>query len=99
MADEYRHALDTASREYQQLAQQRAELDRRMAQLAQTIGSLNRLCGHTPTVGVGLTDACRMVLNGAGHPLTAVEVRQQLEASRDYVFTAADIPQDLFRSN
>jgi hypothetical protein len=80
MSEEYRHALDAASREYQQLAQQRAELDRRMAQLAQTIGSLNRLCGYTPTVGVGLTDACRMVLNAAGHPLTAVEVRQQLEA-------------------
>ena len=26
-------------------------------------------------------------------------LRQQLEASRDYVFAAADIPQDLFRSN
>ena len=26
-------------------------------------------------------------------------LRQQLEASRDYVFTAADIPQDLFRNN
>jgi hypothetical protein len=78
--DQYRLALETASREYQQLAHQRADLDRRMAQLAQTIGSLNRLCGFTPTVGVGLTDACRMVLNAAGHPLTAVEVRQQLEA-------------------
>jgi hypothetical protein len=80
MTDEYRQALEAASREYHQLAQQRGELDRRMAQLAQTIGSLNRLCGFTPTVGVGLTDACRMVLNAAGHPLTAVEVRQQLEA-------------------
>ena len=26
-------------------------------------------------------------------------LRQQLEASRDYVFAAAGIPQDLFRSN
>jgi hypothetical protein len=78
--DEYRIALEAAGREYQQLAQQRADLDRRMAQLAQTIGSLNRLCGYTPTIGVGLTDACRMVLNAAGHPLTAIEVRQQLEA-------------------
>ncbi len=26
-------------------------------------------------------------------------LRQQLEASRDYVFSAANIPQDLFRSN
>jgi hypothetical protein len=78
--DEYRAALEAASREYEQLAQQRADLDRRIAQLAQTIGSLNRLCGFTPNIGVGLTDACRMVLNAAGHPLMAVEVRQQLEA-------------------
>lgn len=79
-ADEYRSALEAASREYQQLLQQRGDLDRRMAQLAQTIGSLNRLCGFVPNIGVGLTDACRMVLNAAGHPLTAIEVRQQLEA-------------------
>jgi hypothetical protein len=26
-------------------------------------------------------------------------LRRQLEASRDYIFTAAGIPQDLFRSN
>jgi hypothetical protein len=26
-------------------------------------------------------------------------LRQQLEASRDYLFAAAGIPQDLFRSN
>ena len=26
-------------------------------------------------------------------------LRQELEASRDYVFAAANIPQDLFRSN
>ena len=80
MTDEYKRALETASREYQQLAEQRADIDRRMAQLSQTIGSLYRLLGFVPTVGVGLTDACRMVLNAAGHPLTAIEVRQQLEA-------------------
>ena len=78
--DEYRLALQAASKEYEKLAQQRADLDRRMAQLAQTIGSLNRLCGFTPNVSFGLTDACRMVLNAAGHPLTAIEVRQSLEA-------------------
>jgi hypothetical protein len=26
-------------------------------------------------------------------------LRSQLEASRDYIFSAANIPQDLFRSN
>src|SRR6266496_1903493 len=80
MTDEYRRALEAASREYQKLSEQRADLDQRIAQLAQTIGSLNKLCGFVPNVGVGLTDACRMVLHAAGHPLTAIEVRQQLEA-------------------
>src|SRR5262245_40063609 len=76
--DEYKLALEAASREYEQLAQQRADIDRRLAQLAQTIGSLTRLCGYTPTTAVGLTDGCRMVLRAAGRPLTALEVRDML---------------------
>ena len=76
--EEYRSALEAASREYEQLAAQRAELDGRLAQLAQTIGSLTRLCGYTPTVSWGLTDGCRMILRAAGRPLTAVDVRDML---------------------
>ena len=78
--DQYRLALDAAVREYEQLAQQRKEIDQRLAQLAQTIGTLNRLCGFTPTVFWGLTDACRVVLRGAGHAMTPVDVRDRLEA-------------------
>ena len=77
---EYRRALDAAIRDYESLTRQRAELDARVARLAQSIGSLSRLCGIAPTVPWGLTDACRMVLKAAGHPLTAMEVRGQLEA-------------------
>ena len=77
---DYRAALDAAVREYEALTKQRAGLVGRIAQLAQTIGSLTRLCGFVPTVPWGLTDACRMVLKGAGHPLTAIEVRGQLNA-------------------
>jgi hypothetical protein len=77
---DYRVALDAATREYEQLAQQRKEIDGRLAQLAQTIGTLNRLCGFVPTVFWGLTDACRTVLKGAGHPMTPLEVRDRLEA-------------------
>jgi hypothetical protein len=77
---DYRKALDAAVREYESLTKQRAELDARIAQLAQTVGSLTRLCGFEPTVPWGLTDACRTVLKAAGHPLTALEVRAQLEA-------------------
>ena len=77
---DYRQALDAAVKEYEQLGEQRRAIDTRLAQLAQTIGTLNRLCGFTPTVFWGLTDACRVVLRGAGHPMTPVEVRDRLEA-------------------
>lgn len=78
--DEYRRALDAAVREYENLGRQRAEIDQRLAQLTQTIGTLMRLCNLTPTVQLGLTDAVRLVLKGAGHPLAATEVRDQLQA-------------------
>jgi hypothetical protein len=79
-AEDYKRALNVACREYETLLQQRAALEARIAQLAQTIGSLTRLCGYVPTVPWGLTEACRMVLKAAGHPLTAVEIRDQLDA-------------------
>ena len=78
---EYRRALDAATREYEDLARQRAEIDTRLAQLTQTMAGLMRLCGYTPTVPLGLTDACRLVLRAAGHPLTVAEVRAMLDAT------------------
>ena len=74
----YRAALDAAIREYESLGEQRQVIDKRLAQLAQTIGTLSRLLGHTPTVPLGLTDACRLVMR-SGVPLTPVEVRDRLE--------------------
>jgi hypothetical protein len=79
--DSYRRALEEALREYEQLAKQRAEIDQRLSHLIQTIGTLSRLCNLVPTVALGLTDACRMVLKTAGHPLTPAEIRLQLEAT------------------
>jgi hypothetical protein len=78
--EDYRKALDAACREYEALSKQRADLDARLTQLAQSIGNLTKLCGYTPTVPWGLTDAVRVILKNAGHPLTALEVRGQLEA-------------------
>jgi hypothetical protein len=78
-AGNYRAALDAAIKEYEALGEQRRALDDRMAQLGQTIGTLTRLLGLTPTVPLGLTDACRMVLR-SGHPMTPVEVRDRLLA-------------------
>jgi hypothetical protein len=76
--ENYRGALDAAVREYETLGAQRQEIDRRLAHLAQTIGTLSRLLGLTPTVPLGLTDACRLVLR-SGLPLTPVEVRDRLD--------------------
>jgi hypothetical protein len=75
---DYRRALEAATREYELLGAKRRDIDQRLAQLAQSIGTLTRLLGLTPTVPMGLTDAIRMVVRGAGLPLTPVEVRDRL---------------------
>jgi hypothetical protein len=74
---DYRTALGGAIAEYEDLGAKRRDIDNRLAQLAQTIGTLSRLVGLTPTVPLGLTDACRLVLRG-GLPMTPVEIRDRL---------------------
>jgi hypothetical protein len=74
---DYRAALDAAIKEYEDLGAERRAIDGRLAQLAQTIGTLTRLLGLTPTVPLGLTDACRLVLR-TGLPMTPLEVRDRL---------------------
>jgi hypothetical protein len=76
--DEYLRALEAASREYEQLAAERHRLDTRLSELAQTVGTLCRLCGLVPTVPWGLTDACRTVVRTAPAPMTAADVRDRL---------------------
>ena len=77
---DYRRALEAATHEYEALGAQRQEIDRRLAELAQTIGTLSRLLGLTPTVPLGLTDAIRLVVRGAGVPMSPIEVRDRLQA-------------------
>ena len=77
-ATDYRAALAAAINEYEALGEQRRDIDKRLAQLAQTIGTLSRLIGLTPTVPIGLTDAIRLVVRGAGVPMTPIEVRDRL---------------------
>jgi hypothetical protein len=76
-AEDYRAALASAVKEYESLGEQRRTIDDRLAQLAQTISTLTRLLGLVPSVPLGLTNACRMVLR-AGLPMTPVEVRDRL---------------------
>jgi hypothetical protein len=71
MSDDYRAALAAAIEEYESLGSKRRDIDDRLGQLAQTIGTLSRL--------LGITDACRLVLRG-GLPMTPVEVRDRLMA-------------------
>ena len=78
-SEDYRAALAAAIKEYEDLGRQRRDIDDRLAQLGQTIGTLTRLLGLTPTVPIGLTDACRMIMRG-GLPMTPVEVRDRLLA-------------------
>lgn len=89
--DTYRTALDAAIAEYEALGAQRRDIDRRLSHLAQTIGTLTRLMGLVPTVPMGLTDACRLVLR-AGLPMTPVEVRDRLrEIGVDLSIYASDL--------
>jgi hypothetical protein len=75
--NDYRTALDAAIKEYEALGEQRRAIDKRLADLGQTIGTLSRLLGHVPTVPLGLTDAVRFVTR-AGVPLTPTDVRDRL---------------------
>jgi len=76
--EDYRRALDAAAREYEALGDRRREIDQRLAELAQSMATLSRLLGLTPTVPLGLTDAVRLVVRGAGLPMTPIEVRDRL---------------------
>jgi len=78
--EDYRRALEAAMRESEDLGAKRREIDQRLAELAQTIGTLSKLLGLTPTVPMGLTDAIRLVVRGAGVPMTPVDVRDRLQA-------------------
>jgi hypothetical protein len=75
---DYRAALAAAIKEYEDLGLQRRQIDDRLAQLAQTIGTLNKLLGYESTVPLGLTDAIRLVMRG-GVPMTPIEVRDRLK--------------------
>lgn len=80
MSSEYRAALDAALREYERLWAERDKTNARLDELKASITTLARLCGLVPTVPLGLTDACRLVLRGARAPMTAIEIREHLNS-------------------
>jgi hypothetical protein len=74
---DYRAALEAAAKEYETLGEERRKIDERLTQLAQTIGTLSRLLGLTPTAPLSITDAVRLAMR-AGVPMTPTEVRDRL---------------------
>ena len=76
-SEDYRSALASAIKEYETLGDERREIDSRLAQLAQTIGTLSRLLGLTPSVPLSITDAVRLAMR-AGVPMTPLDVRERL---------------------
>src|SRR5437773_5278373 len=74
----YRRARVRACREYARLTGARVALEERIDQLLEAIGTLTKLCGLTPSVPWGITDACRTVLRNAARPMTPVDVRNRL---------------------
>jgi hypothetical protein len=78
-SEDYRTALASAIAEYEALGEQRRDIDNRLAQLAQTIGTLSTLLGLTPTVPMSITDAIRLAIR-TGVPMTPLEVRERLRS-------------------
>jgi hypothetical protein len=76
--DDYVKAFEAATREMESLLQQRADLDHRILHVRQTLVSLSRLCGFTPTVSWGMTDGVRFILRRAQRPMSAIDVRDEL---------------------
>jgi len=76
--DDYVKAFEAATREMESLMQQRADLDQRILHVRQTLVSLSRLCGFTPTVSWGMTDGVRFILRRAQRPMSAIDVRDEL---------------------
>jgi len=75
--EDYRSALAAAIREYEALGEERRTIDERLSQLAQTIGTLSRLLGLTPTAPMRITDAVRLAMR-SGVPMTPLDVRERL---------------------
>jgi hypothetical protein len=89
-----KRALDEAQKELRELAVKRAEIDRRIAGLGQIIQGLKTL-GETPETDAeaiasplsglessqGFTDAVRHIIRNSSVPLSAMEIRDELEGA------------------
>jgi hypothetical protein len=88
-----KRTLDETQKELRDLLAQRAEIDRRIVGLGQVIKGLKTL-GETPEIedetitsplaglesGQGFTNAIRHIIRNSPNPITAMEIRDELEA-------------------
>lgn len=80
----YGAALNAAQRELAELMLERAEIDKRIARLKETITSLTYLSTDASILekfevrNMGLTEAVQYVLQTAEKPMTPVEIRDEL---------------------
>jgi len=89
MALDYRALYETTKAELEKLEVEKNELqlaiaerDKQIGALIQTMNAIAPLIGETlsETSAGGMTDSIRKLMAEAGHPLTAAEIRDRLEA-------------------
>lgn len=82
--DAYTQALNAAREELYALVEQQVQNAEHIGRLRQTITQLERLTGQAPTIlrpDMGISQACREILEAVGEPLTPVELKQELQYS------------------
>lgn len=80
---DYRDALKKAREDLAVAARERAALDKRIARLSQTVNALAALVepgAKHPIAAAKFTDMVRTVLQAASEPLTAPEIKTQIDA-------------------
>lgn len=75
----YKEALTHAREELYELTKESQKMARRAAKLRQTITTLERMCGETPTSTMKLGEAVRSVLMASDRPLSAGGIKNALE--------------------
>jgi hypothetical protein len=90
----YKDSLWEARNELQELRVVRGELDRRIAQLEQTVLALAALCNRPEEEDLapqGFTDVCRQILQATNQDLTPTQMRDAL-VKRGFDLTKYDNP-------
>ena len=83
-SETYKNALEAAKKELVTVTAQHEQTAKRIAQLRQTITTLERLMGRPPSLintTMSLVEACEMAVVASDAPLTPVAVKQMLQGT------------------